>query len=172
MLLKNNLKLGIVLFVEVATMSNSPMKTILSTSALAAILSLALVGTSAQAQTPTTTPAPSTTSPAPAKVKKSGKIEYKGTVTAIDPSAKTITVQGSKATITLSIASTTTFKKDGKPATLEDFTVGEKVTGSYAKGATGVLTACSVHTKTAMAKTTKPKPTTPASTTSPAPAAQ
>lgn len=50
-----------------------------------------------------------------------------GKVKAIDKEAKTITVEDKGASKTISIASTTVFKKAGKPATIDDVTVGESV---------------------------------------------
>ncbi len=138
------------------------MKRTLLTSAFAAILGLALAGAplTVQAQTtpaapvttaaPATTPAPATSSAKPAKVKKADAKEYKGSLTAVDPATETVTIQVSKKkTLTLAVASTTKIKKDKKPATLADFTVGDKVTGSYTTDATGKLTAKSLSTKTA-----------------------
>jgi len=157
------------------------MKFTSSTLALAAILGLALVSApTIQAQTTaaTTTTAPATT-PAP-KAKKPSKTEYHGTLTAVDAAAGTITLSG-KTAKTLAIASTTKIKKDGKPATLADFAVGEKVTGSYTTDATGKLTAASLYFKTPKAATTTAKTaakTAPAAApaaapaSNPAPAAQ
>src|SRR5271170_4124576 len=98
--------------------------TTLSTTAFAAILSLALTGLPVNAQTTSTTTSSSSTSdtttpPAkPAKVKKNkdAKTDYKGTVTAIDTKAtpNTLTISTSKKdpskTLTLTLASTTVFK--------------------------------------------------------------
>jgi len=147
------------------------MKITLLTPALMAILGLALAGApvTAQAQTSTnavTTAAPTPT-PTPAKAKKAAKTDYKGSITAMD--ATSVTVASTKKTLTLAIAPTTTFKKDGKTATLADFAVGDKVTGSYTVDATGAMTAYSLHKKTAKPAATK---TAPAPTPTPAPAAQ
>ena len=135
------------------------MKITLLTPALAAILGLALAGApvTAQAQTSTNSTAAPAAAPTPAPAKK---ITYRGSITAID--AASVTVASTKKTLTLAIASTTTFLKDGEPATLADFAVGDKVTGSYTKDATGAMTAASLHKKT---------PKTPATTAAPAPAA-
>ena len=161
------------------------MKLTLTTPALAAILGFALVGAplTVHAQAPATTPV-ATTAPTPAPAAKSTKpkkVAYDATLTAIDPTASTITVTTKKSTKTITIASTTKIKKDSKPATLADFAVGAKVTGSYTADASGKLTASSLYTKTpttAAVKTAKPAttaaPASPAATpvTNPAPAAQ
>lgn len=134
------------------------MKITFLTPALVAIVGLALVGAPVTAQAQTSTNAPAATS---AKVKKAAKIEYKGTITAID--ATSVTVASTKKTLVLAIAPTTTFKKDKAAATLADFAVGDKVTGSYTADATGVLTASSLHKKTAKAAaTTTAAPAAPA----------
>ncbi len=133
------------------------MKLTLSTSALVAILGLVLanVPVTLQAQTtatPTTAPAPATV---PAKSKKSKPTEYTGNLTAIDTAANTISVASSAKVLVLTIAPTTTIQKDKKKATLADFAIGDKVTGSYTKDATtGLLTAHSLRKKT----TSAPKP--------------
>jgi hypothetical protein len=142
------------------------MKMNLLTSALVAILGLALAGVpvTAQAQTPTTAApaaAPADTSTAPkvkekkAKADKTGKIQYSGSVTAI--SATSLTVATTKEALTLAIDATTEFKTIGADkkktaAAVTDFAVGDKVTGSYKKNADGTLTAASVHKKIAAAK--------------------
>jgi hypothetical protein len=148
------------------------MKISLLTPALVAILGLALAGApvTAQAQTSTNS-APLTAAAAstPAKVTKTAKIPYKGSITAID--ATSVTVASKDKTLTMALAPTTTFQKDGKKATLADFAVGDKVTGSYTKDATGAMTAHSLHKKTPKTPATTPAPaTTTAPATTPAPA--
>lgn len=135
------------------------MKNIILTPALVAILGLALAGApfTAQAQTSTnTTAAPA----APAKVKKTktAPVQYQGSITAID--ASSVTVASTAKTLTLAIAPTTKFLVNKKPATLADFAVGDKVTGSYTADATGALTAHSLHKKTK--STTAAAPAAPA----------
>lgn len=153
------------------------MKLILLTPALAAITGLVLAGAplTTQAQTTATTAPVATTAPTPAvKPAKPKKIAYEGTLTAVDPTANTITVTTTKSTKILAIASTTKIKKDSKPAVLADFTVGAKVTGSYIADASGKLTASSLYTKTATASTKpaaasiKPTAAKPATTVTPA----
>ncbi len=119
--------------------------------ALAAVLGLALCATAASAQTSTTaapaattsTPAATTASAASTKVKKT---PYKGTITAIDTTANTVTIQAASSTLTLKITSATKYK--GGTA-LADFAVNDAVTGSYIKNDDGTLTANSLHKKKA-----------------------
>jgi len=147
------------------------MKITLLTPALVAILGLALAGApvTAQAQTSTNTAAAPAT---PTKSTKPVKTRYTGSITAID--ATSVTVESSKKTLTLAIAPTTSYMKDGKAATLADFAVGDKVSGSYTKDATGAMTAASLHKKAKAAKTAAPAAAaTPAAPAAPAtPAAQ
>jgi hypothetical protein len=148
------------------------MKNTFLTSALVAIVGLALVGAPITAKAQTN--APATTAPTdtttPKAKKKSGKIQYEGSITAID--ASSLTVATTKKTLTLAIAPTTKFaikgKKDKTPATVADFAVGDKVTGSYTVDATGAMTAASVHKKAVAAATATPAATTPAAPTAPA----
>jgi len=137
------------------------MKNTLITSALVAILGLALTSISSNAQTDTnstsatpaattstTTPStsPSTTpKPAAKTAKKSNKTPYSGKITAI--SATSVTVTGAK-TLTLAIDGKTKYEVDKKKAALTDFAVGDSVTGSY-EGTGTNLTAASLHKKTA-----------------------
>jgi hypothetical protein len=137
------------------------MKINLLTSALVATVGLAFVSMPVTAQTSTnaaTATAPVATSPTPKKEKKKGdKIQYAGSITAID--ATSLTVQTPKESVALAIGPKTKFRfNDGKkhtPATQAAFAVGDKVTGSYTKDATGAMTAASVD---------KPAPAAAAST--------
>jgi hypothetical protein len=128
------------------------MKITLLTPALVAILGLALAGATVTAQAATSTNAASAT----ATAKKPAKTEYSGAITAID--ASSVTVASTKKTLTLAITPKTTFKKDKVAATLADFAVGDKVTGSYSADSTGATTANSLNKKTA--KTAKTAPAT------------
>ena len=118
------------------------MKLTLLTSALVAVLTLTCV--SAQAQAPAATSSSTTTSSTTTTAPMGKKIPYKGTITAVDASANTVTVKGAKDTMTLMIDSSTKYK-GGKA--LSDFAVGDMVTGSYTKDDAGKMTACSVHKK-------------------------
>jgi len=163
--------------VEWVNILNPPMKITLLTPALAAILGLALVSApvTTHAQTTTATPAPAAaTTPAPKKAKPT---PYNGSLTAIDTTANTVTVESTSKkdgvkTLTLAITPTTKFENAKKPATLADFVVGDKVTGSYVKNADGSLAAFSLHKGMTKAKTPKaPKAPKPAATTDATPAA-
>ena len=132
------------------------MKNLLIT-ALVAIVGFAFIGApvTAQAQTATNATAPAAASTAPkvkekGEKKKSDKTPYSGSITAID--ASSLTVASTKKTLTLAIAPTTTFKKDKAAATVADFAVGDKITGSYTTDASGAMTAASIHKKTEAAK--------------------
>jgi hypothetical protein len=155
------------------------MKITLPITALAAVLGLALAGApvTVQAQTSTTAPAttaPATTAPAttaaapataPAKAKPT---RFGGILTAVDTTGNTITITDkTKAARTFSIAPTTKITKDKKPATLADFTVGEKVGGSYSTDATGAMTATTLNTNTMKAKAPAAPSATAPSVTAP-----
>lgn len=73
--------------------------------------------------------------------KKQKGLPLGGKITAVDKTAKTITV-GKKV---VQITSETRITKDGKPATLNEATIGEDVGVSYLKGDDGKLTARSVR---------------------------
>ncbi|MCE0522696.1 MAG: DUF5666 domain-containing protein [Methylacidiphilales bacterium] len=137
------------------------MKIPLFTPALVAILGFALAGAPITSQAQTSTNAAPASAPAPAA--KHGKLhQYEGSITAIDDTS--VTVTSTKKTLTLAISPSTTFKKDKKPATLADFALGDKVTGSYSKDATGAMTAHSLNKKTPKIKAVPAAavPTTPA----------
>jgi len=87
--------------------------------------------TNASASSSQTTPAP----------KKHDTPPFHGKLSAVDVSAKTLTV----GKLTLQVTSNTKITKDGQPATLSDGVVGQHVSGSYQKTADGKLNAVSVH---------------------------
>ena len=66
---------------------------------------------------------------------------FRGTVSAIDVKAMTLTVE----TRTFAVTSDTKIIKDGKSATLADGVVGEQVSGAYKKTDDGKLNAISIH---------------------------
>lgn len=68
-------------------------------------------------------------------------IPFRGKVTALDQTAKTITV-GAR---TFQVTSETKIVKAGKPATLGDGVVGEEIGGAYKKANDGKLIATSVR---------------------------
>ena len=115
------------------------------------ILGLALCAPLAlNAQTNTMTTASSTMSTTSMKMKKT---EYHGMVKSVDTAGNTITVTNKKGDMTLTVAATTKIMQNKKPATLADITMGEKVSGSYTKDASGAMTAASIHGKSMPAMT-------------------
>ena len=87
------------------------------------------------------TNAPASSDQTPAKPKKHEGLVFRGTVSAIDAKAMTLTVE----TRTFAITADTKIIKDGKSATLADGVVGELVSGAYKKTDDGKLNATSVH---------------------------
>jgi hypothetical protein len=80
--------------------------------------------------------------PPPAKKhEKHGGVPFHGKVAAVDTKASTITVGSS----TITISSETKITKSGKPATLTDISIGDKVSGSYKKDDSGTMTATTIH---------------------------
>ena len=109
-----------------------------------AVLSLfaaALVAMPALSHAEGTNAPASTNQVAPAKPKKHEGLVFRGTVSAIDVKAMTLTVE----TRTFAITSDTKIIKAGKTATLADGVVGEQVSGTYKKTDDGKLTATSIH---------------------------
>ena len=135
------------------------MKNTIITPALVAILGLALASAPVTAQAQTTNT--STTPAAPAKAKTNKITLNISTITAIDTTANTVTVDSKskkdgEKTLVLTIDATTKVTRDKKPATLADFKVGEKVTGSYVAEASGSLTASKLTFTTPKPKASKP----------------
>jgi hypothetical protein len=126
------------------------MKLTLLSTTLAATLILACVNTQAQTNAPVATSTPGTTAAAAstpvASTKKAGLTNYKGTITAIDTTANTVTLNCAKGPKTLTITADTKYR-GGK--SLADFAVGDVVTGSFVTDATGAMTAHSLHKKKA-----------------------
>jgi len=80
--------------------------------------------------------------PAPAKKhEKHGGTPFHGKVATVDTAGSTFTVGQS----TINVTAETKITKEGKPASMSDITVGEKVSGSYKKDEAGKLNAVSVH---------------------------
>ena len=115
------------------------MKNILKISLFAAAIVAAPAMSYAQ-DAATNAPAAAADQTAPAKPKKQGLV-FRGTVSAIDTNAMTLTVKAR----TFAITSDTKITKDGQPATLGDGVVGEPVAGAYKKGEDGKLNAVTVH---------------------------
>lgn len=76
-----------------------------------------------------------------ASAKKKGALPFHGKVSAVDTEAMTVTLTSQ----TFKISSETKILKQGKPATLVDITVGEKITGQYKKDEAGTLNATVIH---------------------------
>jgi len=89
----------------------------------------------------------STNQPAATAPAKKHGLQYKGKVVAVDTAAKTITV-GKQ---TYNVTATTKINKDGKPATLADFAVGDAVAGGYKKDGEK-LNATTIHNSPAKKK--------------------
>jgi hypothetical protein len=133
------------------------MKINLLTPALVAVLGFALasVPVTVHAQTNSTVApeasAPDAAAPSTApkvkEKKKSDKMAYEGTLSAIDATSATVTTK--KGELKLMIDEKTEFKVDKKKATAADFAAGDKVTGSYMTGADGTMMAHSIHKKAA-----------------------
>ncbi len=96
---------------------------------------------------PVVAPPPATTPPAPAPKPAAKKratpstTSFRGTVTALDTNAMTLTV-GQR---TFEITSETMITKDDKPAILSDGVVGDPVRGAYKKNAEGKLDATTIR---------------------------
>jgi hypothetical protein len=102
---------------------------------LAGLLAVAVVEAPLQLCAQTNTNAPAATTG------KKTTLPFRGKLSAVDKTAKTITV-GER---TFQITSDTKIFKAGKPATLEDGVVGEDMSGSYRKADDGKLTAVTVR---------------------------
>lgn len=89
---------------------------------------------------PTVARAEDTTN-APAKPKKHESLVFRGTASAVDTNAMTLTVE----TRTFAITSETKITKNSEPALLSDIAVGDKVSGAYKKSEDGKLTATTIH---------------------------
>jgi len=75
--------------------------------------------------------------------KKHKYTPFHGKVSAVDPTAQTLTV----GTLTITITPSTKISKaaTGEAATFEDITVGEFVSGAYKKTSDGTLKATTIH---------------------------
>ena len=77
----------------------------------------------------------------PAKPKKHEGNVFRGTVSAVDAKAMTLTIKNR----TFEVTSETKITKDGKPAILSDIAVGDKVGGAYKKAEGGKLVATTIN---------------------------
>lgn len=64
---------------------------------------------------------------------RAGVMPFHGKLSAVDTTAKTITLQGKEKDRTFQVTSETRIIKQGKPATLEDAKVGDEVGGQAVK---------------------------------------
>jgi hypothetical protein len=114
-------------------------KLAMSTLCAAAILAVPALS---RAQDTTNAPAAAKT-PAAKKhtAASSATLPFRGTATAMDTNAMTLTVEKR----TFNMTSETTVTKDGKPAVLADGVVGEAVRGAYKKNADGKLDAFTIR---------------------------
>jgi len=78
---------------------------------------------------------------APKSENRPKQLPFRGKVGAVDKTAKTITLEGKEKSRTFQITSGTKITKDGKPAVLDDVTVGESVRGVAKENAAGKLEA-------------------------------
>src|SRR2546426_9662799 len=79
-----------------------------------------------------------TEKPAEAKEGKARPRPFSGKVKAVDKTAKTVTLEGEKAQV-FQITSETKILKERKPATFDDITVGEHISGRIRESADGKL---------------------------------
>jgi hypothetical protein len=129
--------------------------------AVIGLLTLGLVGFALQgsAQTEDKAPAkkPASENSKKEEAKKQRTLPFRGTLTAVDKAARTLTVGKRVFQIT---SETKVCKGPEKaPATLADAVIGERITGSYQQTADGKLMARSIYLggQTAAAPGTKPK---------------
>ncbi len=73
----------------------------------------------------------------PKSERKQKQIPFRGKVSAVDKTAKTITLEGKEKSRTFQITSATKITKDGKPAVMDDVIVGQTVGGSARETAAG-----------------------------------
>jgi hypothetical protein len=90
---------------------------------------------------------------APPKTAKQKQMPFRGKVGAVDKVAKTVTLEGKEKSRTFQITSASKITKNGKPAVIDDVTVGETV-GGLAREVTGKL---EIVTLNLGAKAAKPK---------------
>ena len=76
-------------------------------------------------------------SQSPGSDNKPKQMPFRGKVSAVDKSAKTVTLEGKDKGRTYQITSATKITKDGKPAVLDAVTVGESVGGLAKLNAAG-----------------------------------
>ena len=109
--------------------------------ALYAIVATALIAVPAAVRAQDNPAKPEATEPSAPPAKKHTAVPFHGKVSAVDTTAMTVTLSNQ----TLNVTSETKILKEGKPATLADITVGEKLTGQYKKDPAGKLDATVIH---------------------------
>ena len=114
----------------------------------AALLAGLVAGTTASlnaaegaAEKPASPASPASPAAPAATPQKPRAIPFQGKVTAVDKTAKTVTLQGRDKERTVQVTSETKIIKDGKPAVLDAVAVGEIATGRAKPGPAGKLEA-------------------------------
>lgn len=108
--------------------------------ALYAIIAAALIAAPAGIRAADNSSKPEAAEAGAAKAKKHG-LPFHGKAAAVDTAAMTVTVGHQ----VINVTAETKITKDGKPATLSDITVGEKISGSYKKDDAGKLNASTIY---------------------------
>jgi hypothetical protein len=120
-------------------------KNIVKTSILTLLASAIIAAPTVSRAQDTITNAPAasdqTTNTPPVKPKKHAGLVFRGTASAVDTNAMTLTVE----TRTFAITSETKITKNGEPAVLSDIAVGDKVGGAYKKTEDGKLEATTIR---------------------------
>jgi hypothetical protein len=78
--------------------------------------------------------------------KKARGMPFNGKVSAVDKTAKTITLEGKERNRTFQLTAATKINKDKKPITLEEVTVGDHVGGYARENAEGKLEVVTLNT--------------------------
>src|SRR6266540_3727655 len=74
---------------------------------------------------------------APKSERKQKQMPFRGRISAVDKTTKTVTLEGKEKSRAFQITSATKITKDGKPAVLDDVIVGQTVGGLAKETATG-----------------------------------
>jgi hypothetical protein len=87
---------------------------------------------------------PATTSSASPAAKSARPVPFRGTISAVDQTAKTFTIAGKEKSRVFKVTDKTAVTKAGQPATMTDIVENAEVSGSYWKAADGSLEAKTV----------------------------
>lgn len=118
---------------------------LISGACIAALAFCAPLTASAQFKKSSPSPTASpTTSPADSPAKSERALPFRGTISAVDQSAKTFTIAGKETSRVFKVTDRSVITKDGNPATMSDIAEKDEVRGSYWKGADGSLEAKAV----------------------------